>query len=173
MSAEADAMVTENGDGDEHDDGERRYKSRTRLLSLDDLDRRTRAFQVAADAKRAIISDLGGEDQLSTLELIQAENAAIDAAVLRDLQVRWLRGEGVEAATLATIENVFNRTAAALGTKRRTREVTPNLDEYTAQRRSIAPAVSGLAEGEDSRRYPEAAEPVSESGNGNARLEPS
>jgi hypothetical protein len=146
MSAVDADLETENGNGDERDDSERRYKSRTRLLSLDDLDRRTRAFQVAADAKRAIISDLGGEDQLSTLEMIQAENAAIDAAVLRDLQVRWLRGEGVEAATLATIENVFNRTAAALGTKRRTRDVMPSLDEYTARRRSIAPAADGLAD---------------------------
>ena len=50
------------------------------------------------------------------LELIQVENAAVDAAVLRDLQVRWLRGEEVEASGLATIENVFNRTAAMLGT---------------------------------------------------------
>ena len=135
----------ETGD-DNGEDTERRYKSRTRLLSLDDLDRRTRAFQVAHDTKHSIVSDLGGEDQLSTLELIQAENAAIDAAILRDLQVRWLHGEGVEAATLATLENTFNRTAAALGTKRRTREVTPSLDEYTAQRRSIAPAADGLAE---------------------------
>jgi hypothetical protein len=146
MSADADAMLTANGDDDEHDDGERRYKSRTRLLSLDDLDRRTRAFQVAADAKHAIISDLGGEDQLSTLELIQAENAAIDAAILRDLQVRWLHGEGVEAAVLATLENTFNRTAAALGTKRRTRELTPNLDQYTAQRSLNAAAADGLAD---------------------------
>ena len=115
----------------------RKGSSKTRLLSLDDLDRRTRAFQTAHEMKHAIISDLGGLDQLSTLELIQAENAAVDAAVLRDLQVRWLRGEEVEAATLATVENVFNRTAAALGTKRRTRDVMPSLDQYAAMRQDF------------------------------------
>lgn len=127
MHADAAPIEAENGNDD---DSERRYSPRTRLLSLDDLDRRTRAFQTAHDMKRAIVSDLGGEDQLSTLELIQAENAAVDAAVLRDLQVRWLRGDEVEAATLATIENVFNRTAAALGTKRRPRDAMPTLTQF-------------------------------------------
>lgn len=121
-------------------DASRRYSTRTRLLSLDDLDRRTRAFQTAKETKDSIVGDLGGEDQLSTLELIQAENAAVDAAVLRDLQVRWLRGEEIEAAVLATIENVFNRTAAALGTKRRTRDVIPGLKEYSAARQAHAEA---------------------------------
>ena len=131
MGCELDA-----GNGNGTNGTRREGGSKTRLLSLDDLDRRTRAFQTAHEMKHAIISDLGGLDQLSTLELIQAENAAVDAAVLRDLQVRWLRGDGIEAATLATVENVFNRTAAALGTKRRTRDVMPDLDEYAALRKA-------------------------------------
>ena len=70
------------------------------------------------------------------LELIQVENAAVDAAVLRDLQVRWLRGEEVEAAMLATIENIFNRTAAVLGTKRRTKDVVPSIEQYATRLRA-------------------------------------
>jgi hypothetical protein len=132
MHTDAAPIEAKNGSG--ANGARREGGSKARLLSLDDLDRRTRAFQTAAEMKSAIIGDLGGADQLSTLELIQAENAAVGAAVLRDLQVRWLRGEEVEAATLATVENVFNRTAAALGTKRRTRDVMPTLDQYTAMR---------------------------------------
>ena len=118
--------------------------------------------------KNAIISDLGGLDQLSTLELIQAENAAVDAAVLRDLQVRWLRGEEVEAAILATVENVFNRTAAALGTKRRPREVLPTLPQFVdGLARQEAAGESAVGEGtfatsEAAKRTGKSANPVSE-----------
>jgi hypothetical protein len=93
------------------------------LLSLADLDGRTRAAQAAEATKAAIIVDLGGEDTLSTLERIQAENAAMAAAVLRDMHVRWLRGDSVSVTEMATIENTFNRTAASLGTGRRAKEI--------------------------------------------------
>ena len=38
------------------------------------------------------------------------------SAVLRDMQVRWLQGEEVAVTEMVSVENVFNRTAAALGT---------------------------------------------------------
>ncbi|MGA9562652.1 MAG: hypothetical protein WBR32_16560 [Pseudolabrys sp.] len=134
MSSVDGELRAGNGNGNGASEPSPSRGGKTRLLSLDDLDRRTRAFQTAHDMKHAIIADLGGAEQLSTLELIQAENAAVDAAVLRDLQVRWLRGDEVEASVLATIENVFNRTAAMLGTKRRTKDVLPSLDQYAAMR---------------------------------------
>ena len=132
MHSVDDGLHAGNGNGASESSG----GGKTRLLSLDDLDRRTRAFQNAKEMRHAIISDLGGTEQLSTLELIQAENAAVDAAVLRDLQVRWLRGEEVEASVLATIENVFNRTAAMLGTKRRTKDVVPSIEQYATHLRA-------------------------------------
>ena len=79
------------------------------------------------------MSDLGGEDRLSTLERLQCENAAMDAAILRDMQVRWLHGEEISLTEMISIENVFNRTAAALGTKRRPKDVT-DLGTYLATR---------------------------------------
>ena len=45
------------------------------------------------------------------------------SAVLRDMQVRWLQGEEVSVTEMVSVENVFNRTAAALGTKRRPKDV--------------------------------------------------
>lgn len=110
-----------------NDQGERQGK--TRLLTLADLDRRTKAAQVADTIRSAIITDLGGEDRLSTLELIQAENAAMDAVVLRDMHVRWLKGEPISMTEMLSVENALNRTAAALGTSRRPRDVT-TIDEY-------------------------------------------
>ena len=66
---------------------------------------------------------MGGDDRLSTLERLQCENAAMASAVLRDMQVRWLQGEEVSVTEMVSVENVFNRTAAALGTKRRPKDV--------------------------------------------------
>ena len=53
------------------------------------------------------------------------ENAAVTTAVLRDMQCRWLRGEDVQVAQMATLENTFNRTAQVLGTSRRAKDMTP------------------------------------------------
>ena len=102
---------------------------RVRLVSMQDLDHRTKATQIAIATKNAIIADLGGEDRLSTLEKLQAENAAMASAILRHLQVRWLSGDEVDIGTMVAVENVFNRTAAALGTKRRPKDVV-SIDGY-------------------------------------------
>ena len=90
---------------------------------MSNLDRRTKAAQIAVSTKAAIIADVGGEANLSTLELLQAENAAMAAAVLRDMQIKWISGEEVSVSDMVSIENTFNRTAAALGTKRRPKDV--------------------------------------------------
>jgi hypothetical protein len=92
-----------------------RPNSKVRLVTMADLDRRTKAAQVAEANRSAIMADLGGEDRLSTLERIMVENAAMSAAVLRDAHVRWMQGKPVPVSELATLENTFNRTAAALG----------------------------------------------------------
>ena len=105
---------------------------KVRLVSMQDLDRRTKAAQTAVATKSAIMSDLGGEDRLSTLERLQCENAAMASAVLRDMQVRWLQGEEVSVTEMVSIENVFNRTAAALGTKRRPKDVI-DINSYLAK----------------------------------------
>jgi hypothetical protein len=86
---------------------------KVRLVTMADLDRRTKAAQVATATRAAIMADLGGEERLSTLECIMVENAAMSAAVLRDAHVRWMQGEPVPVSELATLENTFNRTAAA------------------------------------------------------------
>lgn len=107
---------------------------KVRLLTLDDLDKRTRAAQFAHETRDRVCEDLGGADGLSTLEAIMADNVAVTAAMLMDAKVRWLRGEDVDVAAVATLTNTFNRTAGALGIKRRAREVAPDLRTYIANR---------------------------------------
>jgi hypothetical protein len=98
---------------------------KVRLLTFDALDQRTAGYQYAQDTRDAIFGDLGGADQLSTLERLQVENASLSAAILRDMQVRWLKGENVPVAEMVSVENTFNRTAASLGIQRRSKDITP------------------------------------------------
>jgi hypothetical protein len=98
---------------------------RVRLLTLDDLDGRTKAYQHVRDTRAAIASDLGGDGRLSTLERCAADHAALLSAVAADAAARWLRGEPVDIlATLIPAVNSFNRTSAALGWQRRQNDVT-------------------------------------------------
>jgi hypothetical protein len=103
---------------------------KVRLLTLADLDRRTRAFQHINNTRAEVLADLGGEDQLSTLERIAADNAAMLDAMLKDVSARWLQGEAIAVADIATLQNTFNRTAAVLGWQRRSRDITPSLGAY-------------------------------------------
>ena len=76
---------------------------KTRLVGLQDLDRRSRAYQTATNVKANIISDLGGESELSTLETFLAGHAALAASVVEDSHVRWLSGEPVELQELSLV----------------------------------------------------------------------
>ena len=103
---------------------------KARLISLDQLDRRTRAAQLALEAKEAIIGDLGGADQLSTLERLACEHASLASAVVADSYARWLKGEDISLAELATVQNAFLRVAGSLGFQRRAKDITPDLATY-------------------------------------------
>ena len=52
--------------------------------------------------------------------------------MLRDHHVRWLKGEEVDIAAMVSVQNVFNRTAAALGTTRWPKDVI-DINSYLQQ----------------------------------------
>src|SRR5262249_37946018 len=97
---------------------------------MDQIDRRTKAAQLALEAKQSIIADRGGADQLSTLERLACEHAALASAVVADSYARWLKGEDIALAELATVQNAFLRVAGSLGFSRRARDVTQSIDSY-------------------------------------------
>lgn len=115
-------------------------KGKVRLLTLDDLDGRTRAAQQVRDTRQAIFNDCGGEDGLSTLERIAVDNCALLDALTKDAAARWLSGQEIDVAAIGTLMNSYNRTAAVLGWKRRPRDVTPDLRTYIATKRAAEPA---------------------------------
>jgi hypothetical protein len=103
---------------------------KARLVSLEQIDRRTKAAQLALKAKNDILADLGGEDQLSTVERLLCEHASLAAAVVADGYARWLAGEQIPLPELATAQNAFLRIAGMLGLSRRTKDITQSIDGY-------------------------------------------
>jgi hypothetical protein len=106
---------------------------KVRLLTLDDLDGRTRAAQRVRDTSREVMSDLGGSEQLSTLERAAVDHVSLLDTMVKDAGARWLKGDTVDPSSIATLVNAFNRTAGVLGWQRRQKDVT-TLGSYLAHR---------------------------------------
>ena len=98
---------------------------KTRLLSLEDLDRRTASYRKCAELIDRVEADLGGADRLSTAEQQIIRHAALTGAMLEDLGTRWLNGEPIDPALFATLSNSERRLYEAVGFRRRQRDVTP------------------------------------------------
>lgn len=106
---------------------------KTRLLTLNDLDGRTRAAQLVSRTIDEIESDLGGRDVLSTTERMVVRRGAMAGAMAEDLAARWLNGEPVDPASFATLANVERRQFETVGLKRRQRDLTPSIHKYLEQ----------------------------------------
>jgi hypothetical protein len=103
---------------------------KARLLDLSDLDQRTNAAKLAQQVKANIIADLGGEEQLSTLERLACEHAALASAVVADSYARWLKGQEIALTELATVQNAFLRVAGSLGFSRRAKDISRDINKY-------------------------------------------
>jgi hypothetical protein len=107
-------------------------RGKVRLLTLDDLDGRTRAAQHVRDTRQDVMSDLGGEARLSTLERAAVDHVSLLDAMAKDAAARWLQGEPIDPSIVSTLVNTFNRSASALGWHRRTKDVTPDVRSIAA-----------------------------------------
>jgi hypothetical protein len=99
---------------------------KVRLLTLGDLDRRTVAARKVEELISDIQSDLGGREELSTLQVQLVQRAAVLGAILEDMETRWLKGEPMDATAYSTVINAQKRLAELLGIKRLARDVTPS-----------------------------------------------
>lgn len=115
MNAEIASEASEKGGG------------KLRLLTLADLDGRTRARKQADDAYAAMCSDLGGEDHLSTSRRLLAQHAAVMHAMAEDQAARFLKGEPVDVGGYATLTNSLRRLLETVGLNRVARDATPKL----------------------------------------------
>jgi hypothetical protein len=113
---------------------------RNRLLTLDALDQRTTAYQTVAKGIQAIEADLGGTAHLSHAERSLIQRCAVLAAMLTDQEAAYLTGAPIDTANYCTMTNALRRTLEAIGLKRASRNVTPDLQTYLASKRTAEAA---------------------------------
>jgi hypothetical protein len=107
-----------------------RGPTKTRLLTRDSLDGRTRARKQFDAIANGITSDLGGRDALSTVELALVEAFAGASIHVHDLNARLLLGQKIDLSEHAAAISSLVRIASRIGTRRRPRDVTPTVDQY-------------------------------------------
>lgn len=126
---------------------ERNGGGKVRLLTLQDLDARTRACKHALGLRDGFLSDLGGEDNASIAQRELAQRASVLGAMLEDAEARWLRGEPVQLAEFCTLVNAQRRVLADIGLERKARNITLDAITYSRLRAAERAAAAEGAEG--------------------------
>jgi hypothetical protein len=96
-----------------------------RLISADELDRRTRAHRAFSALVSGVTADLGGEEQLSTIERALIQAFAGVSVHTADMNARLLQGDPIDLTEHAATVGAMVRIASRLGIQRRPREVPP------------------------------------------------
>src|ERR1700730_14750687 len=92
--------------------------AKKRLLTRDALDGRTRAAKAFDSIANGIVSDLGGAEQLTTVERELVEAFAGAAVNVRDLNARLLAGEDIDLSEQATAISSMVRLVNHIGVHR-------------------------------------------------------
>ena len=120
---EADTSRTRNG------------SSKIRLLTRDALDGRTKARKQFDAIAEDIAADLGGEDQLSTVQRHLVEAFAGAAIHVNDINARLLLGEQIDIVAHSQAISTMVRVASRIGLARVPRDVSPpSVAEYLAHK---------------------------------------
>jgi len=103
------------------------------LLTREQLDGRTNAAKLFDRLIRDIEIDLGGRDQLSTIELALIEAFAGAAVTLQHLNTQLALGQEIDLSQHAQAVSAMVRVAGRLGLQRRAREITPDPLDYARE----------------------------------------
>jgi len=128
----------------------RQHKAtRPQLLTRAQLDGRTSAAKAFDKLVSDIEADLGGRDQLSTIQLALIEAFAGAAVTLQHLNTRLALGEEIDLGQYAQTVSAMVRVASRLGLQRRARDLTPSLSDLLREdeARQQAAANCGVADG--------------------------
>jgi hypothetical protein len=107
--------------------------SKPQLLTRDQLDGRTNAAKLLDRLVVEIESDLGGRDQLSTIERALIEAFAGAAVTLQHLNTQLALGQQIDLSEHSAAVGAMVRVASRLGLQRRAREAVPNPLQYARQ----------------------------------------
>jgi hypothetical protein len=78
----------------------------------------------------SIVSDLGGQDNLSTAQLQLARRCAMISTHCETMEQAVAAGQDFDATVYGTLTGHLTRALKALGLKRQPRDVTPTLQHY-------------------------------------------
>jgi hypothetical protein len=117
----------------------RRNKGRIKpqLLTRDELDGRTNAAKMFDRLVADIENDLGGRDQLSTIERALIEGFVGAAVTLHHLNTMLALGKDIDFGQHAQAVSAMVRVASRLGISRRAKDVTTSLDEYLSNKAAV------------------------------------
>ncbi len=103
----------------------RKHKQvKPQLLTRKSLDQRSNAAKLFDHLVTHIQADLGGRDQLSTVELSLIEGFVGATVVMNDLNTRLALGQKIDLAEHAAAVSAMVRVAAKIGLSRRSRIVS-------------------------------------------------
>jgi hypothetical protein len=121
-------------------------RTRPQLLTRDQLDGRTNAAKVFDRLCADIEADLGGRDQLSTIEVTLIEAYAGAAVTLNHLNTQLALGQPIDLSQYAQAVSAMVRVASRLGLKRQPKPVE-SLSDYLARKyEATADTTEGDAE---------------------------
>jgi hypothetical protein len=100
-------------------------QARPQLLTREHLDGRTNAAKLFDRLARDIEIDLGGRDQLSTIEVTLIEAYVGAAVTLHHLNTQLALGQPIDLSQHAQAVTAMVRVASRLGLQRRARDVGP------------------------------------------------
>jgi len=106
--------------------------AKMRLLTLDDLDGRTRAAQRTLELSDRLLIERGGIESTGELRKAITRGVALLTTMIEDAATRWLSGEAVDPASIATLLNARRRDAELIGIDPEPRDVTPSVEAYVA-----------------------------------------
>jgi hypothetical protein len=110
--------------------GRRRHVAvRPQLLTRDALDQRTNAAKLFNQLIADIEIDLGGHDELSTIELQLIEAFAGACVTLQHLNTQLALGQKIDLAQHSSAVGAMVRVASRLGLQRRAKDVGPGLGD--------------------------------------------
>lgn len=98
------------------------------------VDGRSREAKLYGAAVGDIVSDLGGESEVSRAELELVRRAAGLSVLAALAESRLLAGDDLDVSELVSIGNAQRRLLATLGLQRRAVDTTPDLQTYLKQK---------------------------------------
>ena len=105
---------------------------KTALITLDNIDQRSKAAQAYRRLVSGVVHDLGGDDVLSVIERSLVMAFASAAIKLQDLSARALCGQDIDWDAHASAISSMVRTASRLGLERRPRDL-PSYNDYLTE----------------------------------------